>query len=408
MSDKELFEILNDIDDEIVEEVSEEMIFWQRSQKGISVKIDNSRKFSWKTVTAAVACAAAVMLGVFVLLLNIGKIDITDDPANSGAGSDNSSNVNDSSFGGTDSNSDVIGENSNVTLNQDITSAKCYRVDFLELTEDQVTSLFKAVPQREASTRFSGRVDFKAGEESGFLSPSSGVGRGTYYVAVYMTEQGDKYDTAAHKRYAEISENIDWDFLSRDDAEKKISDILSGFMPTGTSVRVYAVSADYYSEYVKKKTGEEDIFGEKVQKDWGTAADYYYFTIEQTVDGIPIQSELIGNINIGTQTWGSEASGVLSAEGLVYLRVFSPYKIIGEVETSEKFITFPEAEQMFKDKNDSFLTTEEITLEYSRLVYAVLRAEDNSLILTPVWEFKYNGEQFFRVNAYTGEEVVTV
>ena len=340
-------------------------------------------------------------LVIFLGMLNLTACSHSENQSSNNSVSDNSSN----DIGNS---SDVIGENSNVTLNQNITSAKCYRVDFLELTEDQVTSLFKAVPQREANTRFSGRVDFKVGEESGLLSQKSGVGRGTYYVAMYMTEQGDKYDTAAHIRYAEISENKDWYFLSRDDAEKNISDMLSSFMPTGISVRVYAVSADYYSEYVKIRTGEEDIFGEKVQKDWGTAADYYYFTIEQTVDGIPILSELTGNINIGTQTWGSEASGVLSAEGLVYLRVFSPYKIIGEVETSEKFITFPEAEQMFKDKNDSFLTTEEITLEYSRLVYAVLRAEDNSLILTPVWEFKYNGEQFFRVNAYTGEEVVTV
>ncbi len=299
-----------------------------------------------------------------------------------------------------------------ITNDQEITSAKCYKIDFQEVIEDQVAALFKTVPQKE--TNEFGRIKFTAEKESGSLSPSSGVGgSGTHYLVMYMTEQGDKYDSAAYMHYSEIAVNRDLSFLTAAEAEKEIEKLLSGFMPTGVSVKAYAISKEYYSQYAKEQPAKDkedaEFWGEKyTEKDYGTAADYYYFTIEQTVDGIPIQSELIGNIDNGTQTWGPEASAVLSEDGLGFLRVFSPYKITGEIETSEKFITFSEAEQMFRDRNDSFLTTEEITINYSRLVYVVLRAENNSLELIPAWEFKYNDKLFFRVNAYTGEEVVTV
>lgn len=294
---------------------------------------------------------------------------------------------------------------SDVISDENVTSAKCYKVSFQEVTEDQVAALFKSAPQKE--TNEFGTTHFTADSESASLGRNSGVGgKGTYYTVMYRTEQGNNYDSAAYQNYTQIAVNKDWDFLSRTEAEQKITEILSVFMPTGVSAKAYAISADYYSEFAENYF-EDDKTGEE-QTDWGTAADYYYFTIEQTVDGIPIQPELIGNIDKGTQTWGSEASAVLSADGLGYLRVFSPYKIVSEVETTDKFITLPEAEQMFRDKNDSFLITEEIELDYSRLVYAVLRAENDSLILTPCWEFKYNGEKFFRINAYTGEEVVTV
>lgn len=306
----------------------------------------------------------------------------------------------------------MISSDSDITDDQEITSAKCYKIDFQEVTEDQVAALFKAVPQKE--TNEFGRIAFNTQNESGFLSPSSGVGgSGTYYNVMYWTEQGDKYDSAAYMNYSEIAVNRDLSFLTAVEAENEIKRLLSGFMPTGVSVKAYAISEEYYSQYAReqpeKDKNEAKFWGQSyTEKDYGTAADYYYFTIEQTVDGIPIQAELIGNIDNGSQTWGSEASAVLSEEGLGYLRAFSPYKITGEIEVSEKFITFSEAEQMFKDKNDSFLTTEDITVNYSRLVYVVLRAEDNGLILAPAWEFKYNDKLFFRVNAYTGEEVVTV
>ncbi len=374
---------------------------------------------TFKKVMIAVAAVVCVVAArIFIKMNNKPQTIPPNDSvsvSDTSIGDPNTSAPNVSNSGS--SNSDT--NNSGVKLNQDITSAKCYKVDFQTVTEDQVAALFKAAPQKEKN-KSGTRTNFTADGEEGSLGQSSGVGgQGIHYTVLYSTEQGDDYDSAVYNSYdyKKADADRDWDFLSRSEAEQKISDIVREFMPTGASVKAYAISAETYSELVKQKTEAEKEWNDKVQEDlgmtakektWSAAADYYYFYIEQTVDGIPIQVELIGNMDNGTQTWGSEGSAVLSAEGLGYLRVFSPYKIIGEVETTEKFITFPEAEQMFKDKSASFLINEEIKLDYSRLVYVVLRAEDNELILTPAWEFKYNDEQFFRVNAYTGEEVVTV
>ncbi len=392
MTRNEWFSAVDKIDDKFINELADYQLRRnQANEKETSgeditvkpqyVRLESSR-FPFKKAAIAVAvvvCVAAA--GVFIRMNNKPQTSLPNDSVSGSGAIISDPNI----------------SNSGVKLNQEITSAKCYKVDFQTVTEDQVAALFKTAPQKE--TNEFGTTHFTLDDEKASLGRSPGAGgKGTYYTVMYSTKQGDKYDTAAYRNYSEIAVDKDWSYMSASEAEKKIADILSGFMPTGTSVKAYAISADYYSEYGKKR----------IEKDWGTSADYYYLTIEQTVNGIPIQSELIGNMDNGTQTWGSEGSAVLSAEGLGYLRVFSPYKIVGEVETTEKFITFPEAEQMFKDKTDSFLTTEKITLEYSRLVYVVLRAENNELILTPAWEFKYNGDKFYRVNAYTGEEVVTV
>ena len=82
MSGKELFELLNDIDDGIVKEAGEELLLWRESQEGVVVRAGNSRGFPWLAVITSVACTAAAMFGVFVLLLRVGMINIIGSPEN--------------------------------------------------------------------------------------------------------------------------------------------------------------------------------------------------------------------------------------------------------------------------------------------------------------------------------------
>ena len=206
--------MLNGIDGKFIEKASEDLAFWQESQKGISVRPEHSRRFSRRTVIVSVACTAAVMFGVFFLSLNIGKIEKTDDPANSGVGSDNSSSVIDNSSDVTGDSSDVIGDDPNITSNQNITSAKRYKVDFQGVTEDDVAALFSSEPSK--TTNQSGSVTFNLGSVVAKIVPSSGVGgKGTYYSVIYRTVQGDNYDTAAHRNYAEAAANKDWDICQQ-------------------------------------------------------------------------------------------------------------------------------------------------------------------------------------------------
>ena len=83
MTNEDFFQILSEIDSKYIEKASEALSFWQESQKGINVHLDYSRKFSWKTSVASVACTVAVLFGVFVLLLNVGKISIIENPEGS-------------------------------------------------------------------------------------------------------------------------------------------------------------------------------------------------------------------------------------------------------------------------------------------------------------------------------------
>ena len=83
MNDEKFVQIFSGIDEKFIREANEDMNFWLKSQEGIVVRVDNSRRFSWRTVIASVACTAAVLFGVFVLLLNVGKISIIEDPESS-------------------------------------------------------------------------------------------------------------------------------------------------------------------------------------------------------------------------------------------------------------------------------------------------------------------------------------
>ena len=83
MNGKELFELLNDFDDKIVKEAGEKLILWREAQKGEIVRADGSHRFPWRAVIASVACTAAALFVVFVLLLYIGKIGVVNNPASS-------------------------------------------------------------------------------------------------------------------------------------------------------------------------------------------------------------------------------------------------------------------------------------------------------------------------------------
>ena len=78
MNDDIFVQIFGGIDEKYIREANEDMNFWLESQEGEVVRADGSRRFPWRTVIASVACTAAALFGVFVLMLNVGKIRITD------------------------------------------------------------------------------------------------------------------------------------------------------------------------------------------------------------------------------------------------------------------------------------------------------------------------------------------
>ena len=78
MDNERFLRAFGEIDDKYLEKADALYNDWRESQKGISVRAERSRRSSRKIAIVSAACTAAVMLGVFALLLNIGKIGFID------------------------------------------------------------------------------------------------------------------------------------------------------------------------------------------------------------------------------------------------------------------------------------------------------------------------------------------
>ena len=76
MNKETFLRIFGGIDDTYIQRANEDVNLWQKSQEGVVVRPDGSRRSPWRAVIASVACAA-VVIGVFVFLLKVGRIDIT-------------------------------------------------------------------------------------------------------------------------------------------------------------------------------------------------------------------------------------------------------------------------------------------------------------------------------------------
>lgn len=94
MDNKTFLRLFGEIDDKYIQQANEDVDYWLEAQRGISVRPDDTRRPFFRTVIMTAACTAAVMLGVFALLMNlgiVGKIEIIEGPASTGVEISNSS-----------------------------------------------------------------------------------------------------------------------------------------------------------------------------------------------------------------------------------------------------------------------------------------------------------------------------
>ena len=76
MNKETFLRIFGEIDDIYIQRANKDVNLWLRSQEGVVVRPDGSRRFPWRSIIAHIACAA-VVIGAFVFLLNVGRTDIT-------------------------------------------------------------------------------------------------------------------------------------------------------------------------------------------------------------------------------------------------------------------------------------------------------------------------------------------
>lgn len=73
MTGEMFFEMLSGLDSRLIEKASEDIVLWQSSQEGVSVPAGSTRRSFRLTSVVAVCAAAAVVLGMFVLIMNVRK-----------------------------------------------------------------------------------------------------------------------------------------------------------------------------------------------------------------------------------------------------------------------------------------------------------------------------------------------
>ena len=80
MDNIEFLQIFGDIDDQILRQANDALNLYRESQEGVSFRADYSRRSPRKAIITAVACIAAAVTGVFVLLPNIWKMKLNGFP----------------------------------------------------------------------------------------------------------------------------------------------------------------------------------------------------------------------------------------------------------------------------------------------------------------------------------------
>lgn len=126
MKTEEFFEMLGDLDKDLIAKASEDLENYRYS--GQSYHIDEKSKFSWKRMSISAVCAAAVMFGAFFVLKNFYNGDIPYYPGgDSQTSSDVSSVTSDrNSSGDSDTSSgdsDTSSENSDTSSDTSSTSS---------------------------------------------------------------------------------------------------------------------------------------------------------------------------------------------------------------------------------------------------------------------------------------------
>lgn len=91
MKTEDIFDMLNGIDEKLIEKAGEDLENYRHSE-GKVYYVEEKSGFSWKRASAAIVCAAAVMLGGFFVVKNANRMVVpADDPSSDYSDTDSSS-----------------------------------------------------------------------------------------------------------------------------------------------------------------------------------------------------------------------------------------------------------------------------------------------------------------------------
>lgn len=284
---------------------------------------------------------------------------------------------------------------------ENIIAPKCYYADYQKIDDKFLIDFFSSEPVFDETMSMyitDGEFGYNTynGSKTGF------------YIMAYWTQRGNDYDTVGNRNYKEYSTVEELKFMSRNEIEGRLESEISEIVSTGIAFDAYAIKSENYSDDAAASDGNDappKPNASSYDKEWSEAADYYYVRARQTVDNVPIFTGRAGSSDTGTSSFGTQIKAVITENGIEYLFINVPYRIIEEAKINIDFITLEKAEEIIKNKFEDLLTFEPITIENVELVYIPLHS-GNELILTPAWEFSDDFGPLYRINAYTGEEII--
>lgn len=282
-----------------------------------------------------------------------------------------------------------------------VTAPKCYYADYQEIDDKFLINLFSSEPVFDEASAM-----YITDSEKGY-NTYNGKKTG-FYIMSYWTKRGNDYDTFGTHYYKEYSTAEELDFMPQSEIKNNLESTINKVVSTGIIFDAYTIKAENYSNNIANPNSDNvpprPNFSSD-EKDRSEGSDYYYIKARQTVDNVPIFTGRAGSSDTGTSSFGTEIRSVYTANGLEYLSIIAPYKVIKEAQTDGDFIALAKAEEIIKNKFENLLAFDPKTIETVELVYIPLHS-GNSLILTPAWEFSDELGPLYRINAYTGEEII--
>lgn len=217
----------------------------------------------------------------------------------------------------------------------------------------------------------------------------------------YTAKGGEQYKTyddyeAEESKVANVGENVELTFMSRQDAENKAKKILAEIGINETAVtHIFALPVAYH-QYVENTEVKEGVLesSKALGRQWENLGDCYEVQLTTQYDGIPLCEEgYIAADDSGVN--GGKITAIISTEGVQQLDVPNQYIVDNKTVQEQKILTTQDILEKLKNKMENIILTDEYTVTKLELCYypKIMDKEKAIFKLIPVWEITLNGEE---------------
>lgn len=274
---------------------------------------------------------------------------------------------------------------------ENIAASKCYFTEYQPIEKDFLLQFFSGEPVFSEEQQM-----YILNDEKGFYHS------GQYSNMSYWTKRGLDYESIGNDDL-NFSTEKEFDFMTREEVKKDFLNRTAEILHLGVELDIYAVTAEEYAENILTAGSGMPSRPGAAPREWSEASDFYYIEGRQVIEGVPVFYGSAGNVDnpIDCPT----INAVYTQNGVEVMTILIPYKIMGEASYEGSFLSLGDAEAIVRSKYEELLPFQTVTLEKVELVYIPIYIPGGR-VMVPVWEFSDWFAPVWRINAYTGEEII--